>query len=437
MPTNFFDNLPPDEQRGIVALMHARRHQRQLTDEHSQLQMQLLQAQVNQLQAEAMAPSPEGSDDDDQADEDDVDVQLSGDLDEEMDSEDEAVASGVYRARPCIKPTFGMGTKSSPPAYLLPRGAQAPPPPTAPTASAFPSGSTVPHHPAPPPVMWSQVQMSSTSGVAFVQQPLVAVDQIVAMAEDMHAERPGQPNWSFSSSSNPTFNALLTVDPPATTNRTSVAHPSATGANGRYIIDVSQADSPPPFDAAQSTFSPSLPPPYNAKVPARPIPSHLPTPSSNPHPGNMSTASAPTSVPAKIDHLVSHVAWVLRKPGAAEQHLWVQGEDMHKNHYLRHTQMMDRLLDPRQREADREFDMHPEDNFDAGHVIGLHRLPPAAEVQRAMLWSFVRVPNVPNLKKDMGAGMARKVYYHVRKEKLHSEEALCLCVLSFPFFDDC
>lgn len=414
--------------------------------------MQLLQAQVNQLQAEAMAPSPEGSDDDDEADEDHVDVQLGGDLDEEMDSEDEAVASGVYRARPCIKPTFGMGTKSSAPAYLLPRGAQAPPPPTVPAASAFSSGSsTAPHDPAPPPIMWSQVQMSSTSGVAFVQQPLIGVDQIVAMAEDMHAERPGQPNWSFSSSSNPTFNALLTVDPPATTNRSSVTHPSATGANavpvpeqarrvpmgpdGRYIIDVSQADSPPPFDAAQSTFTPSSPPPYNTKVPARPIPSHLPTPSPNPHPGTMSTASESTSVPAKIDHLVSHVAWVLRKPGAAEQHLWVQGEDMHKNHYLRHTQMMDRLLDPRLREADREFDMHPEDNFDTGHVIGLHRLPPAAEVQRAMLWSFVRMPNVPNLKKDMGAGAARKVYYHARKEKLHSEESLCLCVLSFPFFD--
>ena len=63
------------------------------------------------------------------------------------------------------------------------------------------------------------------------------------------------------------------------------------------------------------------------------------------------------------------------------------------SHWYTHTQMMDRLLDPRLRPSERTFEAHPADG--TYKMIGLHRLPPSIEVQRKMLWSFVRLPTPP------------------------------------------
>ena len=87
------------------------------------------------------------------------------------------------------------------------------------------------------------------------------------------------------------------------------------------------------------------------------------------------------------------------------------------SHWLQHTQMMDKLLDPRLRPSEQVFTIHPEDCHEAAITFGIHRLPPAVEVQRKMLWSFVRVPKVPKLKEgDRMAGKLRAVL-HVEERR--------------------
>lgn len=435
MPANLFESLPPKSQEDIVLYMARQQRIRELDASNAALKRQYVQLRVNKLQADAMAQSPEASGDehDDEGLFGDhsagtgrakgegsrgggLEIEVEDEDESEVDSEDEGVASGIYRARPSIKPSFAMNMVAA---------TSGPDRQSSVATSSNTAAKPLDNRPAAPPIMWSQMQLISNAPAET--QSYHSLESIVNMAEELrgtrhHASR--RPSTSLVNSKALAPSAAIddnTLHPraapapqvgltsgPASQPTNDIARHVPLGADGRYHVDFSNLGPPPSFEAATS------PPSYFASSQHGTDPSVLLQTFTSSRPDRHKRLSRDSACP-----------WQFQRPGCLTYHLFGLGERTTPDHFPRHTQMMDKLLDPRSSEANREFPIYAEDNFAAGQVVSLHRLPPAAEVQRMMLWSFVRIPDVPHLGSKERSGLARKVYYLTKKEKLHAEEAMC------------